>query len=209
MAPLRDCSMARQSGQWIRPQHLSCRKEKDSRRSASNQEICRKVTDKCYVPATRKILDLIHRHEGRFRVSYSISGTALEQFELWAPEVIELFQECAATGAVEFLAETSHHSLSFLFSREEFQAQVAEQEARIERLFGVRPTVFRNTELIYSNEVSSAIAEMGRHRAVICEGIDELLAHRSPNYVYMPPGGPPTAANDGGPIRLLLKNYQQ
>ncbi len=174
----------------------------------ANEEICRKVTDKCYVPATRKILDLIRRHEGRFRVSYSISGTALEQFELWAPEVIELFQECAATGAVEFLAETSHHSLSFLFSREEFKAQVAEQEARIERLLGVRPTVFRNTELIYSNEVGSAIAEMGRHRAVICEGIDELLAHRSPNYVYVPPGGPATPANDGGPVRLLLKNYQ-
>ena len=97
----------------------------------ANKEICRKVTDKCYVPATKKILDLVRRHEGRFRVSYSISGVALEQFEAWAPEVIELLQACAETGAVEFIAETSHHSLSFLFSREEFYAQVADQEARI------------------------------------------------------------------------------
>ena len=174
----------------------------------ANEEICRKVADKCYIPATKRILDLVKRHEGRFRVSYSISGVALEQFEAWTPEVIELFQACAETGAVEFLAETSHHSLSFLFSKEEFQAQVAEQEARIERLFGVRPRVFRNTELIYNNDVARYIAEMGRHRAVICEGIDSILGFRSPNYVYVPPGGPTTAANDGGPIRLLLKNYR-
>jgi alpha-amylase len=174
----------------------------------ANEEICRKVADKCYIPATKRILDLVKRHEGRFRVSYSISGVALEQFEAWTPEVIELFQACAETGAVEFLAETSHHSLSFLFSKEEFQAQVAEQEARIERLFGVRPRVFRNTELIYNNDVARYIAEMGRHRAVICEGIDSILGFRSPNYVYVPPEGPTTAANDGGPIRLLLKNYR-
>ena len=174
----------------------------------ANESICRKVADKCYIPATKKILELIRRHEGRFRVAYSISGVALEQFEAWTPEVIELFQECAATGAVEFLAETSHHSLSFLFSKEEFQEQVAAQEARIERLFGVRPTVFRNTELIYNNDVGRYIAEMGRHRAVICEGIDSILAFRSPNYVYVPKGGPPTEANGGGPIRLLLKNYR-
>jgi alpha-amylase len=174
----------------------------------ANKQICRKVADKCYIPATRTILDLIKRHEGRFRVSYSISGVALEQFEAWAPEVIELFQECAATGAVEFIAETSHHSLSFLFSKEEFQAQVAEQEARIERLFGVRPTVFRNTELIYSDQVAQYIAEMGRHRAVICEGIDSILGYRSPNYPYTPPGPAATPANGEGPIRLLLKNYR-
>ena len=165
----------------------------------ANEEICRKVADKCYIPATRRILDLIKRHDGRFRVSYSISGVALEQFEAWTPEVIELFQECAQTGAVEFIAETSHHSLSFLFSKEEFQAQIAEQEARVERLFGARPTIFRNTELIYNNDVGRYIAEMGRHRAVLCEGIDSILAPiRSPNYVYVPPGGPETPANGGG-----------
>ena len=174
----------------------------------ANKEICRKVTDKCYVPATTKILDLIRRHEGRFRVAYSISGVALEQFEAWAPEVIELFQQCAETGAVEFLAETSHHSLSYIFSPDEFKEQVALQEARIERLFGVRPTVFRNTELIYNDSVARTIAEMGRHRAIICEGLDDLLDGRSPNYPYRPPGGAPTAANDGESIRVLLKNYR-
>ena len=174
----------------------------------ANESICRKVAEKCYVPATTRILELIRRHEGRFRASYSISGIALDQFEAWTPEVIDLLRECAATGAVEFIAETSHHSLSFLFSKEEFQAQVVEQEARIERLFGVRPRIFRNTELIYSNEVAEHIAEMGRHRAVLCEGIDSILDYRSPNYVYVPPGGPSTPANEGGPLRLLLKNYR-
>jgi len=174
----------------------------------ANKEICRKVTDKCYVPATRKILELVKRHEGRFRVSYAISGVALEQFEAWAPEVIDLFRECAETGAVEFIAETSHHSLSFLFSRDEFVAQVEAQEAMIERLFGVRPTVFRNTELIYNDDLGAFIADMGRHRAVLCEGIDALLGYRSPNYVYEAEGGSSTRANDGSPLRLLLKNYR-
>ncbi len=174
----------------------------------ANKEICRKVTDKCYVPATTRILDLIRRHEGRFRVAYSISGVALEQFEAWAPEVIELFQQCAETGAVEFLAETSHHSLSYIFAPEEFKQQVALQEERIERLFGVRPTVFRNTELIYNDSVARTIAQMGRHRAIICEGLDDLLTGRSPNYPYCPPGGASTAANGGDSIQLLLKNYR-
>jgi alpha-amylase len=174
----------------------------------ANEEICRKVTEKCYVPATRMILDLVKRHEGRFRVSYSISGVALQQFEAWAPEVIDLFQQCAETGAVEFIAETSHHSLSFLFSKDEFVAQVEEQEARIERLFGIRPTVFRNTELIYNDDLGRFVAEMGRHRAVLCEGIDSILGYRSPNYVYEAAGRPVTAANGGEALRLLLKNYR-
>lgn len=133
---------------------------------------------------------------------------ALEQFETWAPEVIELFQECAETGAVEFIAETSHHSLSFLFSQEEFVSQVQAQEDRIHRLFGVRPSVFRNTELIYNNDLARYIAQMGRHKAVLCEGIDAILGDRSPNFVYVPEGAPTTPANDNGPIRVLPKNYR-
>jgi alpha-amylase len=174
--------------------------------ATANEGILRKVADKCYRPATTKILDLIRRHQGRFRVSYSISGVALQQFEQWAPDVIDLFKALADTGACEFIAETSHHSLSFLFSRSEFEEQVAIQEAMIQRLFGQTPRVFRNTELIYSNEVGGHIAWMGRHRGVICEGVDRLLGFRSPNYLYrvpahgMPAGKPPMA--------LLLKNYR-
>ena len=82
--------------------------------NAENEAILRKVSDKCYRPATAKILDLVRRHEGRFRVSFSITDTALQQMELWAPEVIDLFKQLADTGACEFLGETSHHSLSAL-----------------------------------------------------------------------------------------------
>ncbi|MBM4105744.1 MAG: alpha-amylase [Phycisphaerae bacterium] len=168
----------------------------------ANERICLKVADKCYRPTTRKILDLIRRHDRRFRVSYAITSTALEQFSLWAPDLIEMFQELAATGACEFIAETSHHSLSFLYSRGEFDEQVANHERRLLELFGARPETFRNTELIYSDQLAEHVAALGRHRAVICEGVDSLLGYRSPNYLYQPP------VPGGEKLRLLLKNYR-
>ena len=168
----------------------------------ANEQICLKVAEKCYRPATRKILDLIRRHDGRFRVSYAITSTALEQFELWAPDIVDMFKELAATGAVEFVAETSHHSLSFLFSRGEFDEQVANNEKRLHELFGATPSTFRNTELIYSDELAAHIASLGRHRAILCEGVDSILAYRSPNYLYTPP------VAGGENLRLLLKNYR-
>jgi alpha-amylase len=173
----------------------------------ANQAICEKVAAKCYRPATAKILDLVKRHEGRFRVAYSITGVALEQMQLWCPDVIDLFQQLGRTGACEFLGETSHHSLSFLFSREEFSEQVAMHDAQVERLFGVKPTIFRNTELTYSNDLASHIGGLGRYKATLCEGVDRYLGFRSPNYVYAPPGEP-----GGDPsksrVKLLLKNYR-
>jgi alpha-amylase len=169
----------------------------------ANRAICEKIADKCYRPATRLIRDLVRRHEGRFRVAFAITGTALEQFEMWTPDVIELFQELAASGAAEFLGETSHHSLSFLFSRDEFEEQVAQHEQQIEKLFGQTPRIFRNTELTYSNALASHLAAAKRYDAVLCEGVDRLLGHRSPNYVYSAPTAPDTE-----PVRLLLKNYR-
>ncbi|MCA9299930.1 MAG: glycoside hydrolase family 57 protein [Phycisphaerales bacterium] len=179
---------------------------------SKNEEICRKVTDKCYRPTTQLILDLVRRHEGNFRVSYSITGTVLDQLERWNPEVIELFQALAATGCVEFLAETYYHSLSFLYSKQEFQEQIEMHTKRVESLFGVTPHVFRDTELIYSNEVGRALSEMrdaeGKRRfyGTLCEGVDRLLSFRSPNYVYAPPGG--LLGRDDRPFGLLLKNYR-
>src|ERR1043166_2336173 len=163
-----------------------------------NGEICRKVATKCYLPANQCILDMIRVHEGRFRCAYSITGVALDQFAAYEPEVIESFKRLAATGCVEFLAETYYHSLSFLYSREEFEAQVALQVEKIQSLFGQTPTVFRNTELIYSNDVAAAAHDMG-YQAVIAEGADHLLGYRSPNFVYRPPNAP---------IAVLLKNYR-
>src|SRR5436190_7261903 len=107
--------------------------------NSANKTICEKVANKCYRPATAKILDLVRRHEGRFRVSFSISGTALEQFKMWAPDVLDMFQQLGQTGACEFLGETSHHSLSFLFSREEFSEQVAMHDAQIREYLGQTP----------------------------------------------------------------------
>ncbi|MBM4113466.1 MAG: alpha-amylase, partial [Phycisphaerae bacterium] len=174
--------------------------------NAANEQILRKVAEKCYRPATAKILDLVKRHDGRFRVSYSITRTALEQMSAWAPDVIELFQQLGATGACEFLAETSHHSLSFLFSREEFDEQVRLHEESMRSLFGQTPKVFRNTELVFNNELAGHMAWMGKHKAVVCEGVERLLGFRSPNYIYRPPPSATPAGRE--PVKLLLKNHR-
>ncbi len=167
----------------------------------ANKAILLKVADKCYRPATARILDLIRRHDSRFRVSYAITGTVLEQMRLWTPDLIEMFQQLAATGACEFINETSHHSLSFLYSREEFNEQVRRQERTLKELFGAEPVVFRNTELTYSNELAAHLeTTFPRYRGILCEGVDGLLGYRSPNYVYRPP--------HSHHLSLLLKNFR-
>jgi alpha-amylase len=166
---------------------------------ARNRELCRKVAEKCYLPTNAVIEELLERHEGRFKVAYSLTGVIVEQLQRHAPEVIESFQRLAATGLVEFLAETYYHSLSFLYSQDEFVEQVSLQRELMQKLFGVTPTVFRNTELIYSNDVAKAAAQMG-FPVVLCEGADHLLGYRSPTYLYTPPDLPA--------VKLLLKNYR-
>jgi len=164
-----------------------------------NQEICCKVARKCYLPANQLMLQLIERYSGRFKVSYRLSGVLLDQLERYAPEVLSTFQALAQTGCVEFMAETDSHSLAFLYSRDEFAAQVQKQRQRIYDLFGQKPRVFRNTELIYNNELADLAHTMG-FDGVMCEGADHILGFRSPNYVYAPP-------SENG-IKLLLKNYR-
>ena len=164
----------------------------------ANCGILLKVARKCYLPMNALLLRLIKRHEGRFKASFSISGTALDQFEAYAPEVIQSYRELMETGCVEMLSETCAHSLAFLYSPEEFRLQVRRHDDRIEELFGVRPSVFRNTELIYNNALARAVEDMG-YRAILAEGADHVLGWRSPNYLYRPAG----CRN----LRLLLKNY--
>ena len=176
---------------------------------AANEQILRKVADKCYRPTTLKMLDLVKRHDRRFRCSYSITCTALEQLQRWAPDVVDTLKELVDTGACELIGETSHHSPSFLFSKKEFDAQVTVHQQKMQEVFGVVPKIFRNTELIYSNELAHHIAARGQHKAIICEGVDRLLGFRSPNYIYVPPA----SETDSGPIedrrvKLLLKNYR-
>ncbi len=164
-----------------------------------NREILDRVSAKCYLPANETLLHLIREQQGEFKISYSISGTAIEQMEKYRPDVLKSFQELAKTGCVEFLSETYYHSLSFLYSKEEFIRQVVKHKEKIKEHFGQSPQVFRNTELIYNNEVASFARDMG-YKAILCEGLDSVLGYRSPNFVYQPP--------QNSAIRCLLKNYK-
>ncbi len=164
-----------------------------------NESIIKKITHKCYLPANNVILDLINRTGGRFKVSYSMTGVVLEQLEKHAPEVIDSFKKLADTGCVEFLDETYHHTLSFLYSKEEFKEQVEQHSKKIRQLFNYKPKVFRNTELVYNNELAVFAEKMG-YKGILAEGADHILQWRSPNFVYRPKG-----ANN---LKLLLKNYK-
>ncbi|MEX2389678.1 MAG: glycoside hydrolase family 57 protein [Phycisphaeraceae bacterium] len=167
---------------------------------ARNDQILRSVAQKCYLPGTELLLKLIQRHEGRFRVAFSLTGSVIEQFQRLTPEVIDRFQELADTGCCEFLAETYYHSLAFLYDRDEFLQQVDQHAQLIDDLFNQQPTVFRNTELIYANDLADYLATTGRYQGILAEGVDEVLGQRSPNYPYSPPNHPE--------LTLLLKNYR-
>ena len=164
-----------------------------------NRSICRKVANKCYLPANRLLLDIIRRSKGRFRIAYSITGILLEQLQEFSPEVMSTFDALARTGCVEFLAETYYHSLSFLYSRNEFIEQINKHIEAINYYFGQTPRVFRNTELIYNNDLAHLIESMDKFDAIITEGADHVLGFRSPNFVYKPQGCKK--------LKLLLKNY--
>ncbi len=165
----------------------------------ANRSIMRKVAEKSYLPTNNLMLDLINEFGSRFKISYSISGIALDQFEMYAPDVLESFRKLAETGCVEFLAETYSHSLSSLKNRDEFENQVSAQSKRIEELFGKKPTTFRNTELIYSDEIGAMVANMG-YKAMLTEGAKHILGWKSSNYLYT------NAINPK--LKLLLKNFR-
>jgi len=164
-----------------------------------NKEIIEKVARKCYLPTNRLLLKLIKKHKGEFKVSFCISGVALDQFELYAPEVLYSFRELAKTGQVEFLNETYYHSLSFLFDKEEFKEQIKLHKKKVKDLFGQDSKVFRNTELIYNNEMANFVQGMG-YKTILAEGADHILGWRSPNFIYTPK----TAEK----MKLMLKNYK-
>jgi len=167
-----------------------------------NAEVMRKVAKKCYLPTNALMLELIkkYKHTSRpFKISYSITGVALEQFEKYAPEVLESFKVLANTGCVEFLSETYYHSLSYIYSKEEFKSQVEMHRHKIKYLFNQEPVVFRNTELIFNNEIANFVEQMG-FKAMLAEGADHILNWRSPNYVYR--------AKTTKNLKLLLKNYK-
>lgn len=164
----------------------------------SNEDILQTIAAKSFIPANRMLLDLINQYKGRFKVAFSISGVALDQLEIYAPEVIDGLRELAKTGNVEFLAETYAHSLCSLIDEEEFKSQVNQHKERIKMLFGQEPQVFRNTELIYSDEIAEKVQELGFTK-MITEGAKHILGWKSPNYVYK--------ADTKRDMKLLLKNY--
>ncbi|MBQ1221720.1 MAG: glycoside hydrolase family 57 protein [Alistipes sp.] len=165
----------------------------------ANRSILQKVARQCYLPMNAMLLKLIEEHKGQFRCSFSITGIAIEQFKAYAPEVLESFKALAKTGCVEFLAETYSHSLASLASKEDFADQVKLHAAMIKKEFGVKPTAFRNTELIYSDEIGAMVSELG-YKTMLAEGARHILGWKSPNYIY--------ANSIDQKMRLLLRNYK-
>lgn len=163
----------------------------------ANEDILQQIAARSYVPANRMLLDLVNQYKGKFKVAFSVSGVALEQLEIYAPEVIDGFRELVRTGSVEFLTETYAHSLASLYDPEEFRNQVKQHSERIEMLFEQKPTVLRNTELIYSDEISDMVYDMG-YTKMITDGAKHILGWKSPNYVYQSASQPK--------LKLLLKN---
>ena len=163
-----------------------------------NESILRRVASNSYLRANQVLLDLIRKHKNKFRVTFSLTGIVIDQFRLYAPEVLTSFRELAETGCVEFLAETNSHSLSSLVNREKYEMQVRIHRDKMLEHIGYEPTSIRNTELIYSDEIGSWMAEMG-YKAVVTEGAKHILGWKSPNFIYC------NAINPR--LKVLLRNY--
>ncbi|MEE1149081.1 MAG: glycoside hydrolase family 57 protein [Alistipes sp.] len=165
----------------------------------TNRAIMQKVARECYLPMNALLLNLINEHKGAVRCTFSITGSAVEQFKAYAPEVLESFKRLAETGCVEFLTETYSHSLSSLYSVEDFKQEVKLHTQMLKDEFGVKPTAFRNTELIYSDDIAKAVQGLG-FKTMLAEGARHILGWKSPNFVY----------TDGveNKLRLLLRNYK-
>ncbi|MEZ4906316.1 MAG: glycoside hydrolase family 57 protein [Saprospiraceae bacterium] len=164
-----------------------------------NDYIVKRVAEKCYLPMNELILGLIKEYGNEFRLVSLFQSFAIDQFELYAPEVLESFKKLAKTGSVEFLAETYAHSLSSLKSKSEFFDQVNKHKAKIKKLFGKEPTTFRNTELIYSDDIGTMVSELG-FNTMLTEGAKHILGWKSPNYLYTGASNPK--------LKLLLKNFR-
>ena len=164
----------------------------------ANRTILKRVVEKCYLPMNEALLEAIKKHKGKFRVAFSISGSALEQFDRYTPEVIDSFRELVETGCVELLCETYNHSLSSLVSESEFKFQVEKHKEAIKEHFGVTPKAFRNTELIYSDGIGAMVYKLG-FKTMLTEGARHIMGWRSPDYVY--------SDDICDKLNLLLRNY--
>jgi alpha-amylase len=163
----------------------------------ADETLTNKMADECYMPANSTILSNILRTDGLFKVGYSISGTTLELLLKYRPDVIHSFKDLVKTGSVEILAETYYNSPSFLYSTSEFERQIEKHSELILKLFDFKPRVFRNTELIFNNDIARHVYQLGYH-GMLCEGVQQILRGRTPNRIYAVP--------DAGEFSLLLRN---
>lgn len=170
----------------------------DGESDTNNRRVFERVAEKSYRPMLT-LLERALEQQPEFCFSLSVTGTLLDQAQTWAPDIIDTLQRLVKTGRVELLAETYHHSLAFFYSRTEFETQVNLHREKIFQMFGVIPSVFRNTELAYNDELGHWAADHG-YRGVLTEGWDPVLDWRSPNHVYRAAGTEKLA--------LLLKNYK-
>ena len=164
----------------------------------ANRSELEDLAEHCYLPANALLLELINKYKGKFKVAFSITGSAIDQLEMHTPEVIRSFQELAQTGSVEFLAETYSHSLASLSDdTDEFEQQVKRHTTAIKQLFGKKPVTFRNTSLIYSDIIGERVAKLG-FKTMLTDGAKHVLGWKSPNFVYK------NAIDEN--LNLLLKN---
>lgn len=163
----------------------------------ANDDIMSRIAHQSYIPAVESLQRMVEQSGGKFRCAISISGVALEQIEMYVPELLDSLKKLVNTGSVEILAETYAHSLSSLADPDEFANQVKVHDEKVYELFGVHPTVLRNTELIYCDDLAPQIKAMG-YKGVITEGAKHILGWKSPNYVYCAASAPE--------LKMLLKN---
>ena len=162
-----------------------------------NERSISDIANRSYMPALTTFQEMIKEHGDYFKIAFSLSGVGLEQLEMHAPQVIAKLQELNETGCVEFLAEPYSHGLSSLVNEETFAADVQKQAAKIEEYFGKKPTVLRNSSLIYTNDIGAQAAFMG-YKGMLTEGAKHVLGWKSPHYVYHCPMAPD--------LKLLLRD---
>ena len=165
----------------------------------ANEASITDIAQRSYIPALQALLQMIRESDGYFKVAFSLSGVGLEQLELYAPQVIDLLRELSKTGCVEFLAEPYSHGLSSLANEEYFRYDVQRMVKKVKEMFGKTPKVFRNSSLIYSDDIGAQVAAMG-FKGVLTEGAKHVLGWKSPHYLYHATGNPN--------LRILLRDFK-
>lgn len=165
----------------------------------ANETGMNEVAERSYIPALQTLLEMIETSGRSFKVAFSISGVALEQLEIHAPTVIDLLHQINDTGCCEFLCEPYSHGLSSLANEDCFREEVMRQSQKMKQMFGKEPKVFRNSGLVYSDEIGELVASMG-FKGMLAEGAKNILGWKSPHYVYH--------CNSASGLKLLLRDYK-